>query len=203
MEKGKLFIVSGPSGVGKGTICKGLLGNRNDMVFSVSMTTREPREGEIEGVSYYFVSKEKFIETIENDGFLEYAEVFGNYYGTPRNEVEEKLKKGIDILLDIDVQGALQVKKKHPEGVGIFILPPSIAELKKRILGRGTESEESISLRLSKALKEMSYVEKYDYCVVNDYVDTVLKKVTTIVEAEHLKVSDDAILMVERFREEL
>ena len=151
-HKGKLFIISGPSGAGKGTICKELLAqtSRDDVQLSVSMTTRNPRAGETDGVSYYFVSKEEFLHRIEAGGLLEYAEVYGNYYGTPKQPVVEKLAAGIDVILEIDMQGALKVKENYPDGVFIFILPPSMTELRKRLTGRGTETPEAIELRLGK-----------------------------------------------------
>ena len=149
---GKLFILSGPSGAGKGTICKELLAqtSRDDVQLSVSMTTRNPRNGETEGASYYFVSKEEFLRKIEAGGLLEHAEVYGNYYGTPKQPVIEKLAAGIDVILEIDMQGALKVKENYPDGVFIFILPPSMSELRKRLTGRGTETSEAIEMRLGK-----------------------------------------------------
>ena len=151
---GKLFILSGPSGAGKGTICKELLAqtSRDDVQLSVSMTTRNPRNGETEGASYYFVSKEEFLRKIEAGGLLEHAEVYGNYYGTPKQPVIEKLAAGIDVILEIDMQGALKVKENYPDGVFIFILPPSMSELRKRLTGRGTETAEAIEMRLGETL---------------------------------------------------
>ena len=151
-HSGKLFILSGPSGAGKGTICKELLA-QTDLELSVSMTTRAPREGEIHGVHYYFVSEDEFVDRINNDGFLEHAQVYGRRYGTPKEPVIEKLKQGIDVILEIDIQGALKVKENYPDGVFIFILPPSMAELRKRLTGRGTETAEAIEMRLGETLK--------------------------------------------------
>jgi len=199
---GKLFIISGPSGTGKGTICKRLI-DETDVEISVSMTTRHPREGEVDGKSYYFTSKEEFQQAIENDGFLEWAEVYGNYYGTPKAKVEEKLAAGIDVLLEIDIQGALNVKEAYPNGIFIFILPPSMAELRKRITGRGTDSEESINLRLSQTLKEVSYIDKYDYCVVNGELDEAVARVKSIVIAEHSRVSKNIYNLIEQYKEEV
>ena len=199
---GKLFIVSGPSGTGKGTICKRLI-EETDVEISVSMTTRQPREGEVDGKSYYFTSKEEFQQAIENDGFLEWAEVYGNYYGTPKAKVEEKLAAGTDVLLEIDIQGALNVKEAYPNGIFIFILPPSMAELRKRITGRGTDSEESINLRLSQTLKEVSYIDKYDYCVVNGELDEAVARVKSIVIAEHSRVSKNIYNLIEQYKEEV
>lgn len=201
-KKGKLFIISGPSGTGKGTICKALL-ERNDIEISISMTTRAPREGEIHGVSYYFATREEFEETIAEGGFLEYADVFGNYYGTPKAMVVEKLEQGRDVVLEIDVQGAINAKKVYPESVLIFILPPSLEELRARIVGRGTETEDVINLRLSKALEEMSYIDKYDYYVVNDVIDDAIIRTEAIMLAEHGRViRDDVETMLDKYKEE-
>ena len=185
---GKLFIISGPSGAGKGTIAKRIL-EEAELEFSVSMTTRSPREGEIDGVHYYFVDEQAFLKNIEEDGFLEHAEVYGKRYGTPKGPILERLEKGIDVLLDIEMQGALQVKEKYPEGVFIFILPPSMAELRKRLTGRGTESPEAIEMRLSKTLSEIEYVDKYDYLVVNGVLEEAVNRVKAIIIAEHSKVT--------------
>ena len=201
-KKGKLFIISGPSGTGKGTICKALL-ERNDIEISISMTTRAPREGEIHGVSYYFATREEFEKTIAEGGFLEYADVFGNYYGTPKAMVVEKLEQGRDVVLEIDVQGAINAKKVYPESVLIFILPPSLEELRARIVGRGTETEDVINLRLSKALEEMSYIDKYDYYVVNDVIDDAIIRTEAIMLAEHGRViRDDVEAMLDKYKEE-
>lgn len=185
---GKLFIISGPSGAGKGTIAKRIL-EETDLEFSVSMTTRSPREGEIDGVHYYFVCEDEFVKHIENDGFLEHAQVFGNRYGTPKGPILERLEKGTDVLLDIDVQGALQIKQNYPNGVFIFILPPSMAELRKRLTGRGTETAEVIEMRLGKTLTEIAYVDKYDYLVVNGDLEEAVNRVRSIIIAEHSKVT--------------
>ncbi|MDD7719441.1 MAG: guanylate kinase [Eubacteriaceae bacterium] len=201
-KKGKLFIISGPSGTGKGTICKALL-ERNDIDISVSMTTRTPREGEIHGVSYYFATREEFEQTIAEGGFLEYADVFGNYYGTPKAMVVEKLQQGRDVILEIDVQGAIDAKKVYPESILIFILPPSLKELRARIEGRGTETEEVINLRLSKALEEMSYIDKYDYFVVNDIIDDAIIRTEAIMHAEHGRVvPEDVKYILDKYKEE-
>ena len=201
-KKGKLFIISGPSGTGKGTICKALL-ERNDIEISISMTTRAPREGEIHGVSYYFATREEFEKTIAEGGFLEYADVFGNYYGPPKAMVVEKLEQGRDVVLEIDVQGAINAKKVYPESVLIFILPPSLEELRARIVGRGTETEDVINLRLSKALEEMSYIDKYDYYVVNDVIDDAIIRTEAIMLAEHGRViRDDVETMLDKYKEE-
>ena len=202
MEKGLLIVISGPSGAGKGTICKELLKSSN-VEISISATTRQPRAGEVEGENYYFISKEEFLEKLENDAFLEHAEVYGNYYGTLREPILEKIELGKDVILEIDIQGALQVKDRYSNGIFVFILPPTLKELKKRIVNRGTETEEAIKKRFGSALKEMSYIDKYDYCVVNDEVDLAADKVRTIIEAEKYKVTDDIYKLIERYREEI
>ena len=200
-HKGKLFILSGPSGAGKGTICKELLA-QTDLALSVSMTTRQPREGEIHGVHYYFVTEAEFVERIGADGFLEHAEVYGRRYGTPKEPVIEKLKQGIDVILEIDIQGALKVKENYPDGVFIFILPPSMAELRKRLTGRGTETAEAIEMRLGETLKELSFIEKYDYCVVNGALVEAVSRVKAIVIAEHSRVTMTADELVKKYKEE-
>ena len=200
-HKGKLFILSGPSGAGKGTICKELLA-QTDLALSVSMTTRQPREGEIHGVHYYFVTEDEFVERIGADGFLEHAEVYGRRYGTPKEPVIEKLKQGIDVILEIDIQVALKVKENYPDGVFIFILPPSMAELRKRLTGRGTETAEAIEMRLGETLKELSFIEKYDYCVVNGALDEAVSRVKAIVIAEHSRVTMTADELVKKYKEE-
>ena len=198
---GKLFILSGPSGAGKGTICKALLAE-TDLELSVSMTTRNPRAGETDGESYYFVSKEEFLRKIEASGFLEYAEVYGNFYGTPKQPVIDKLSAGTDVILEIDMQGALKVKENYPDGVFIFILPPSMSELRKRLTGRGTETAEAIEMRLGETLKELSYIDKYDYCVVNGQLEEAVTRVKAIVTAEHSRVTFTAEELISRYKEE-
>lgn len=200
---GKLFVLSGPSGAGKGTICKKLLEETDKLELSVSMTTRNPRKGEEEGVSYFFTDKEAFEENIRRGNLLEYAEVYGNYYGTPKVPVIEKLESGIDVILEIDMQGALKVKENYPGGVFIFILPPSMAELRKRLTGRGTETAEAIELRLGETLKELSYIDKYDYCVVNGVLEEAVARVKAIVVAEHSKVAFTAEELIDSYREEI
>ena len=198
---GKLFILSGPSGAGKGTICKALLAE-TDLELSVSMTTRTPRAGETDGESYYFVSKDEFLRKIEASGFLEYAEVYGNFYGTPKQPVIDKLSAGTDVILEIDMQGALKVKENYPDGVFIFILPPSMSELRKRLTGRGTETAEAIEMRLGETLKELSYIDKYDYCVVNGQLEEAVARVKAIVTAEHSRVTFTAEELISRYKEE-
>lgn len=199
---GKLFVLSGPSGAGKGTICKKLLEETEKLELSVSMTTRSPRPGEVEGISYFFTEKEKFEEHIRCGNLLEHAQVYGNYYGTPKAPVLEKLAAGIDVILEIDMQGALKVKESYPDGVFIFILPPSMSELRKRLTGRGTETAEAIELRLGETLKELSYIEKYDYCVVNGVLEEAVARVKAIVVAEHSKVAFTAEELIASYKEE-
>lgn len=188
MKKGKLFVISGPSGTGKGTICKELIKNEK-IRLSVSMTTRNPRDGEVHGVSYYFATKDEFLQKIDAGGFLEYAEVFGNFYGTPKMEVLELLDQGIDVLLEIDVQGALQIKEVYPEAVLVFILPPSMEELRARLTGRGTETQDVVERRLGEAAKELSFVKEYDYAVVNDDLEEAIENVKNVIRASHFGVT--------------
>ncbi|KPU43983.1 guanylate kinase [Oxobacter pfennigii] len=196
VDKGLLIVISGPSGAGKGTLCKALLNKRCDLSISVSMTTRSPRAGEVEGRNYFFVDKDKFESMIEKNGFLEYACVYDNYYGTPREYVENLVNSGKDVILEIDIQGALKVKEVYPEGVFIFILPPSMEELKNRIKKRGSETEESLILRFKSAYKELNYVSKYNYVVINDTVDNSVEKLHSIIIAEKCRVDryKDSIL---------
>ena len=202
MHKGLLFVVSGPSGAGKGTICKGLT-EKADISLSVSMTTRNPRPGEKDGISYYFVTKEKFLSELEHDGFLEHACVFGNYYGTPKAAVMSNLENGIDVVLEIDIQGAMQIRQSYPLAIFIFILPPSMAELRKRITGRGSETEAAINERLGEALREVSYIDKYDYCVINGELSEAIERVAAIVKAEHSRVAENIYELIEKYKQEL
>jgi guanylate kinase len=180
-------ILSGPSGVGKGTIGARMLARHEDMCFSVSATTREMREGEAEGVNYYYKTVEEFEEMIRNGEFLEYMQVFGkNYYGTPRKYVEEKLEAGMSVLLDIDVQGAMVVKANYPEAVLIFIAPPSLDELHRRLIGRGTETPEAVERRFAQAKTEFTYVDKYDYVIVNDDLEIAVQDVEAVLRSKEL-----------------
>lgn len=187
-KKGLLIVISGPSGVGKGTVRKALFEREgHDLVYSVSMTTRKPRDGEIEGIDYYFVSQEEFERQIEVDNLLEYAKFVGNYYGTPYDKVEEQLNNGNEVVLEIEVQGAIQVKAKKPDAVFIFIAPPSYKALEQRLRRRGTESEEIIKERLEKAYREIEQAPAYDYIVINDDVDNAADRIMAIIRAEHAK----------------
>lgn len=187
-NKGLLIVISGPSGAGKGTLCDALLKKNENLNISVSMTTRAPRLGEIDGVNYFFTDKLQFEDMIKNKGFMEYALVYDNYYGTPRKYVEGLLSQGKDVILEIDIQGALKVKDVYGEGVFIFILPPSMEELKNRIKKRGSETEESLVKRFKAAFKEINYVSKYNYVVVNDTVETAVQKLESIIIAEKCRV---------------
>ncbi|MCL6446953.1 MAG: guanylate kinase [Armatimonadetes bacterium] len=184
VEKGILVVLSGPSGVGKGTVSQALLQAEPNLAVSVSATTRPPRNGETDGVSYYFVSREKFSLMIEGDEFLEWARVYDNFYGTPRLPVEETLARGKDVLLEIDVQGGLQVKNKLPEAVLIFLLPPSWKELEARLAGRGSESAEEVQKRLQWAKRELQSLSLYDYAVVNERVEKAVEQIRSIITAE-------------------
>lgn len=202
MDKGKLLVISGPSGVGKGTICKRITEDL-DVDVSVSMTTRSPREGEIEGVSYYFVTHDEFQAEIERDGLLEYACRYGNYYGTPRAGIMQTLEEGRDVILEIEMEGALKAKKVIPEAVLIFILPPSLAELRRRLEGRGTETFEAIEMRLSDTVGEIEYITGYDYAVVNDNIDQAVADIEKIIAAEHMNIKGKAQQIIDRYKEEL
>ncbi|WP_321993116.1 guanylate kinase [Clostridium butyricum] len=186
--RGLLIVISGPSGAGKGTICKNFLERNSEVAISVSATTRSPRNGEVDGINYYFMSKEQFKEKIEANDFLEYAEVYDNFYGTPKSNVEQLLESGKDVILEIDIQGALKVKENTEEGVFIFILPPSMEELKARIIKRGSETPESLMKRFKSAYKEINFISRYNYAVVNDEVETAVDKLEAIVCAEKCRV---------------
>lgn len=187
-KRGLLIVLSGPSGVGKGTVRKELFNQENtNLQYSISMTTRKPREGEVDSVDYFFRTKEEFEEMIRNNQLLEWAEFVGNYYGTPIEYVEKTLEQGKDVFLEIEVQGALQVKKAFPEGVFIFLAPPSLSELKNRIIGRGTETEEVIQNRLTVAKEEIEMMDAYDYVVENDEVELACERINAIVKGEHCR----------------
>lgn len=192
MRKGLLIVVSGASGTGKGTVCKKLLDDMPEVAYSISATTRTPRPGEVNGREYYFLSIDEFKGWIADGKFLEYAEVYGNFYGTPFNKIEERLNRGEDILLEIDVQGALNVKRKCPDGIYIFLLPPSLEELKNRIKGRGTETPESLERRLANAVAEIQIGREYNYVVVNDTIANAAAQIAAILTAERCKVARNA-----------
>lgn len=189
-DRGLLVVISGPSGVGKGTVRKALFKREgHNLEFSVSMTTRSPREGEVDGKDYYFVSKEKFKEEIKKGNLLEHAKFVNNYYGTPKDKVMEQLDQGKEVVLEIEVQGALQVKAKMTDAVYIFIAPPSWEALEKRLTSRGTETSDIIMERLTKARNEIMLASSYDYIVINDEVENAVDKIIAIIRAEHAKCS--------------
>ena len=181
MNKGLLVVYAGASGVGKGTIMKKLLAANPNIRLSVSATTRQPREGEVNGREYYFVTREEFERMIAENGFLEYAEYVGNCYGTPKQPVFDMLDQGIDVFLEIEIKGFLQIKESCPDCVSIFIIPPSYEELRARLTGRGTESEEVIAARLKTAEEELSYQDRFDYVVINDDADRAANEVLSII----------------------
>ena len=193
LKKGLLIVISGASGTGKGTVCKKLLEDLPEMFYSISATTRQPRNGEVDGKEYFFISVEQFKSWLAEDKFLEYAEVYGNFYGTPLHTIEERRNNGVDVLLEIDVQGALKVMSKCPDGVYIFLLPPSIEELRNRIKNRGTESPESLTRRINSATNEIATAKNYQYVVVNDSVNAAVEKIKSIITAEHCKVNRNEI----------
>jgi guanylate kinase len=187
-EKGLLIVLSGPSGVGKGTVRKAIFSQPDvDFQYSISATSRKPREGEVDGIDYFFKSKEQFEEMIANDELLEHAEYVGNYYGTPIEYVRKTLDEGKDVFLEIEVQGARQVREKFPDGLFIFLAPPSLKELENRIITRGTETDELIRNRMKAAREEIEMMNLYDYVVENDHVEHACERINAIVVAEHLR----------------
>lgn len=196
MNKGRLIVFSAPSGCGKGTILAEIL--KDDKIYcSISTTTRAPREGEVDGVNYYFVTKEQFEANITSGKMLEHAEYCENYYGTLLEEVDSRLGRGIDVILEIEVQGALNVKAARPEAIMVFVIPPSISELRRRLLKRGTEPEEVINKRVSKAIEEIPYAAKYDYVIVNDALEEAIDDFRAVIKAERLKSEYAAELLDE------
>lgn len=188
-RKGLLLILSGPSGVGKGTVSRALMERNPNIRFSVSCTTRAPRPGEVDGLHYFFKTREEFQRMIEEDAFLEFTQVFGaNYYGTPRAYVEQQLAAGQDILLDIDVKGAVNVKLACPGAVMMFLAPPSMSALKSRLVGRGTETSEAVERRFQTAFEEMACIQDYEYLIVNDVLDIAVKQLEQVIAAERLRV---------------
>lgn len=188
-DKGILLVVSGPSGAGKGTICAAIRKVFQKLNYSISMTTRAPRKGEVEGTSYFFRTNEEFEKLIKEDAFLEYARVYDHYYGTPKKYALDKIENGESVLLEIDIQGAMQVKQRYPQGVFVYVVPPSLDVLSARIHGRGTDSEEVIQKRLAKITDELAMAHKYDYIIVNDVLEDAVHKVCSILEAESCKLS--------------
>ncbi|MBQ3930886.1 MAG: guanylate kinase [Firmicutes bacterium] len=201
MKQGRLFVISGPSGAGKGTICKELI-SAGIADLSVSMTTRKPRGIEQEGVHYYFVSHEEFQQAIDEGNMLEWAEIYANRYGTPKKPVLEKLAQGRDVILEIEMQGAMQVKKSYPKSVLIFVLPPSISVLRKRLIDRGTETPEQIDLRTRTTLEEIKKIKDYSYFIINDDLASAVDDALTIINAEHLRVEDEAEDIIQRYERE-
>ena len=189
-EKGKLLVISGPSGAGKSTVVFKAIEGRNDVCFSTSVTTRPPRPGEVDGREYFFIDFKRFHEMVENDELLEHAEYVTNCYGTPRAYVEQRLNEGMNVVLDIEVLGARQVRKKMPGAVLIFIAPPSLIELERRLRGRGTDTEEAVQGRLARARQEYQEADFYDYLIINDDVEKAAKQLNAIIEAEHCRFTD-------------
>ncbi len=198
-DKGTLIVFSGPSGSGKGTILSNFYSNFADdkIKYSVSATTRNPREGEKDGVNYFFKTKEEFEKMIDEGEFLEWAKFCDNYYGTPKKAVTDLIESGFDVILEIETVGAMNVKKNFPEAVMVFVLPPSVEELKNRLLGRGTETEDVIEKRIKTALGELPLAEKYDYVIVNDQVETATEKFWTIIRAERMKSNKNKKTIIE------
>ena len=200
MSKGKLLVLSGPSGVGKGTVLGELMKRRSDMCFSVSATTRQPREGEVDGVNYFFVTKERFEEMIRNNELLEYAQFVSNSYGTPRAYVEQQLERGMNEILDIEVQGARNIVKMIPDAVSVYMIPPSYEELEKRLRGRGTETEEQIQGRLQTAINEARAADFYRYIIVNDNLETAVNELDAIMTAEKIGYDNRKNILKEVFK---
>lgn len=202
-EKGNLIVISGPSGSGKGTIIQNLLSKNSNLWLSISMTTRDIRPGDIPDETYYFITKKEFETRIKQNKFLEYAEYNGNYYGTPKDKIEDYLNKGIDVILEIEIQGALKVKELVPDAIFIFILPPTLKELKNRLIGRNTESLDKVISRFKTAYQEINEVTKYNYVVVNDEIDKAVEKVNSILLSERCRVDRIEEIYLNNMEEEL
>lgn len=202
-EKGNLIVISGPSGSGKGTIIKELLSINKKLWLSISMTTRNIRPGDIPNESYYFLTREEFESRIKEDKFLEYAEYNGNYYGTPKDKIEDYLNKGIDVILEIEIQGALKIKEKVKDAIFIFIMPPSLKELKRRLIGRNTETIDKVISRFTTAYKEINEVTKYNYVVVNDEINNSVEKVNSIIISEKCRVDRIEEIYLNNMEEEI
>ncbi|SDZ98894.1 guanylate kinase [Oribacterium sp. KHPX15] len=202
MNKGSLVVVSGFSGAGKGTLMKNLLAKYDNYALSISCTTRKPREGELDGREYFFKTKEEFEEMIKNDELVEYAQYVDNYYGTPKEFVWSQLDAGKDVLLEIEIQGALKIKEKFPDAVLVFITTPSGEELKSRLIGRGTEAPEVVKKRLERAVQESEGVEAYDYILINDDIDTCTEKLHNLIRAQHERAAQH-IDIIESVRKDL
>ncbi|NLJ72382.1 MAG: guanylate kinase [Syntrophomonadaceae bacterium] len=190
-HNGILFVISGPSGVGKGTLREALLKSTPNLIDSISVTTRPARIGERDGREYFFMDRDKFENLIKQEEFLEWAQVYSNLYGTPKQFVQENLDKGLDVLLEIDIQGAMQVKAKKPDGVFIFIAPPNVEELANRLINRGKDSQDSIVERLKACYDEMEFMREYDYLVINDNISEAIKNLEAIIIAERCKINKD------------
>lgn len=201
-QDGMLIVVSGFSGAGKGTVMKKLLETYDNYALSISMTSRKPRPGETNGIEYFFVTSEEFEKKIEENGLIEYAQYCGNYYGTPKAYVESRLKEGKDVILEIEIQGALKVKKQFPNALLLFVTPPSATELKRRLEGRQTETAEVIMQRMNRAVEESDGIEEYEYLIVNDDLDTCVKELHSIVSAARMKPSRN-IAFIKQLKEEL
>ncbi len=201
-KKGVLVVVSGFSGAGKGTLMKALLDQYDNYALSISATTRAPREGEAEGREYFFKSREEFLRMIEEDALIEYAQYVGNYYGTPKDYVLGNMDAGKDVILEIEIQGALKVKEKFPEAVLVFVMPPSAGELKRRLIGRGTEPLSIIDARLQRAAEEAVGIEKYDYIIVNDDVNECAARLHALIQSQHCRASEN-LEFIEKIRQEM
>lgn len=189
-EKGKLIVLSGPSGAGKSTVVFKTMEKRADVCFSTSVTTRQPRPGEVDGREYFFVNPERFQEMAKNGELLEHAQYVSNFYGTPRAYVERKMAEGVNVILDIEIQGARQVREKMPEAIKIFVVPPSMEELRRRLEGRGTDSAQAIEARLQRAREEYAEANFYDYIIINDDVEAAAGELDAIITAEHCRAED-------------